>query len=442
MCGVFVSRVLPRAKGLSVFFVIGVAIMSLVLSNKSVLVLGGGITGVSAASQLAAAGLQVHLIEQADRLGGRALEFGCKAIDACQKCNVCLALDRFRNISQISNVHTNLSSQLTSVAPGPNGARYQTTVLTQPLLIDPAKCIACGLCASICPAKCISSATDALGSTYYAIDRSRCLALNGQDCSKCCDVCPTAAIDFSAHPHSRNLDVDAILLAIGYEPYDALGQGTYGYGSIPNVITGLDAERQLQDSTTVLRPSDSRPPANVAFIQCVGSRTQETEPAAFSGQYCSAVCCAYAMRISRLLAHKTPDAKVTIFYMDLQNFGKDYQTLYSDCRDRVSLIRSRPSRLDPGQNDTVTVTYEDPAQTRVKHEPFDLVVLSIGIRPPADARKFADMLNIDVDQHGFLDPSACHRPGIFVAGTCTGPTDIAGSIDRAAAASARIIDSF
>ena len=103
---------------LSAFFVIGVVIMAAVVSEKQVLVLGGGITGVSAASQLASAGLQVHLIEHADHLGGRALEFGCKATDACQKCNVCLALDRFRKISQVSNVHTHLSSRLTAVAPG------------------------------------------------------------------------------------------------------------------------------------------------------------------------------------------------------------------------------------------------------------------------------------------------------------------------------------
>ena len=416
--------------------------MSLTIADKQVLVLGGGITGVSAASQLATTGINVQLVERADHLGGHVLQFGCKAIDTCQKCNVCLALDRFRKLSDIPNVHTHLSSSLTAVTPGSNGSRFQATLLTQPLLIDPAKCTACGLCASVCPAKCISPATDALGSTYYAIDRARCLALNGQDCSKCTEVCPTAAIDFSAAPRSQNLDVDAVLLAIGYEPYDALGQGTYGYGSIPNVITGPEAEHQLQNSTVLLRPSDSRPPASVAFIQCVGSRTQETEPAAFSGQYCSAVCCAYAMRMSRLLADNIPDAQVAIFYMDLQNFGKDYQTLYNDCCDRVGLIRSRPSRLVPGDNDTVIVTYEDPAATRVERRTFDLVVLSIGIRPPADARRLADMLNIDLDQHGFFDASRSCPPGIFVAGTCTGPTDIAGSIDRAFAATARIIDTL
>ena len=416
--------------------------MSQMRPDKSVLVLGGGITGVSAAAQLASAGLNVHLVEQADRLGGRALEFNCKAIETCQKCNVCLALEGFRNISQTQNVAAHLSTQLTAVAPGSNGSPFQATLASQPLLINPAKCTACGLCASVCPAECIAPAADALGSTYYAVDRSRCLALKGQDCTKCSDICPTSAIDFSAQPSSQTLNVDAVLLAVGYEPYNAIGQGTYGYGSIPNVITGLEVERQLRDSTVLLRPSDSRPAANVAFIQCVGSRTQETEPSAFSGQYCSAVCCAYAMRISRLLAHKTPDSKVTIFYMDLQNFGKDYQTLYDDCSNRVNLIRSRPSRLDFCQGDTVTITYEDPAETRVERQTFDLVVLSIGMRPPADARSLSAMLNIDLDQHGFFDASRSYRPGIFVAGTCTSPTDIAGSIDRASAAAARIIDSL
>ena len=436
-------------------FVIGIGSMAAVVSGKThahfdlhdaglgtVLIVGGGITGVSAAIRLSTAGLRVHLIERQDHLGGRALEFGCKATDICQKCNVCLALDRFRKISQIPNVHTHLSSRLTALVPSSNGARYQAAVLSQPLLIDPAKCTACGLCASVCPATCISPATDALGSTYYAVDRSRCLALSGQDCAKCSDICPTAAIDFSARPHSQNLDVDTILLAIGYDPYDALGQGTYGYGSIPNVITGLDAERQLRDSAAIVRPSDSQAPQNIAFVQCVGSRTQDTEPSAFSGQYCSAVCCAYAMRISRLLAHKTPDAKVTIFYMDLQNFGKDYQTIYDDCRDRVTLVRSRPSRLDPAAGDGVLVTYEDVDSSQVRHQPFDLVVLSIGMRPAAELRKLADMLNIEVDQHGFLDSAACYCRGIFAAGTCIGPTDIAGSIDRASAVSARIIDSL
>ncbi len=416
--------------------------MSQDLSAKQALIIGGGIAGVSAALQLSSAGLQVHLVERDDHLGGHALDFGCKAIDTCQKCNVCLALDKFRQVLQASNVHIHLASQLDALTDSSNGSGFRATILQKPQLITPAKCIACGLCAAACPVNCISPATPALGFTYYTIDRSRCLALQGQDCHKCRDLCPTSAIDLAAQPSTHQLDADAVLLAIGYEPYDALGQGTYGYGTIPNVITGLDAEHQLQASATILRPSDSRPPKKIAFIQCVGSRSDETAPLAFSSQYCSAVCCAYALRISRLLAQQLSESQITIFYMDLQKFGKDYQTLYSDCRDKLRLIRSRPSRLEPAADGQVLLTYEDVTETQVCQEPFDLVVLSIGMRPAADARRLADLLDIDVDQHGFLNPLGSYRPGIFVAGSCSGPADIAETIQRTSAVSARLLDTL
>jgi len=412
------------------------------LSAKRVLIIGGGIAGASAASQLSLAGVQVDLIERKDRLGGQALDFGCKAIDTCQKCNVCLALDKFRKVRQNPNVHIHLASQLEALGDSSNGTAFRATILQEPQLVSPAKCIACGLCAGVCPVKCISPATAALGFTHYTIDRCRCLGLGGQDCRKCEDICPTSAIDLAAQPSRNQLDIDAVLLAIGYEPYDALGQGTYGYGTIPNVITALEAEHQLQASATILRPSDSRPPKKIAFIQCVGSRSEETAPLAFSSQYCSAVCCAYAMRISRLLARQLPESQITIFYMDLQKFGKDYETLYNDCRDRLRLVRSRPSRLQPASDAQVLLTYEDVSQTQVRHELFDLVVLSIGMRPPADARRLADVLDIDLDQHGFLNPSASYRPGIFLAGSCSGPADIAQTIQRTSATTARLLDSL
>ncbi len=412
------------------------------LSAKRVLIIGGGIAGTSAALQLSSAGLQVHLIEREDHLGGHSLDFGCKAIDTCQKCNVCLALDKFRKLTQDPNVHIHLASQLQALTDSSNATPFRATIFQKPQLITPAKCIACGLCVSACPVKCIAPATPALGFTHYTIDRSLCLALQAQDCRKCRDICPTSAIDLAAQPRTHQLHTDAVLLAIGYEPYDALGQGTYGYGTIPNVITALEAEHQLQASATILRPSDSRPPKKIAFIQCVGSRSEETAPLAFSSQYCSAVCCAYAMRISRLLARQLPESQITIFYMDLQKFGKDYETLYNDCRDRLRLVRSRPSRLQPASDAQVLLTYEDLSQTQVCHELFDLVVLSIGMRPPADARRLADILDIDVDQHGFLNPAASYRPGIFLAGSCCGPADIAETIQRTSATTARLLESL
>ena len=412
------------------------------VANKKVLVIGAGIAGVWAALELADAGLDVHLVERRDYIGGQALQFGCKATDSCQKCNVCMALEKFRKVSRHPNISIYTASELTALEQESTSGRFKAFIQQQPLLIQPSKCIACGLCAPLCPADCITQATPALGATSYTIDRSRCLAVQGSDCHQCQDVCPTAAIDLSASSQSLTLSADAVLLATGYEPYSAVEQGTYGYGTIPNVITGLDAEIQLQNTATITKPSDSSPPKNIAFIQCVGSRNEETAPLAFSGQYCSAVCCAYAMRISRLLAQQLPESKITIFYMDLQRFGKDYETLYSDCRDKVRLVRSRPSRLQPAGDGDVLLSYEDVSKTKVAQEQFDLVVLSIGMRPAVGTRKLADMLDVGVDKHGFFEASGCHKPDVFVAGCCSGPGDIASTIERTSAATSKLLQSL
>ena len=415
--------------------------MSQKQEDKSVLVVGGGIAGVWASLKLSAAGIQVHLVEKKEQLGGQAVEFGCKAIESCQKCNVCLGLEKFRQIGQDRNVHVHLSSELAAVREGAANGTLCVEVAGRGQLIDPDKCTACGLCVAECPAGAIAPAAETLGATYYVIDRSKCVA-GKDDCRKCEEICPSSAINLASGASSEELEVEAILVAVGYEPYDAIGQGTYGYGVIENVITGLDAEHQLGKTARIVRPSDGAAPKRVAFIQCVGSRSEETEEAAFSGQYCSAVCCAYAMRMSRLLAEQSAGSEISIFYMDLQRFGKDYETLYNDCRRKVRLIRSRPSKLQAGRDGSVLISYEDLSKTAVKQEQFDLVVLSVGIRPSGGARKLADLLDIDVDEHGFLGSDGCHRQGVFVAGTCTGPADIAGTIEQSSAVTSALLDSI
>ena len=407
--------------------------------GKRVMVVGGGIAGVWAGLSLSSAGVGVDIVERAEQIGGQAVGFGCKAIDSCQKCNVCLALSKFREVVQNGNIRIHLNSELTGLKHGPANNGLRAEVFHRGQLIDPSKCTACGLCAAACPAGAIERAADTLGASYYVIDRSKCVAAKGEDCRKCQDICPTAAIDIEAASESEELRVDAVLVTAGYEPYDPIGQGTYGYGVIPNVISGFDAEHQLGKTARIARPSDGKGPKSVAFIQCVGSRSEETEPAAFSGEYCSAVCCAYAMRMSRLLADQLPDSKITIFYMDLQRFGKDYETLYNDCREKVRLIRSRPSKLEAGPDGSILINYEDVSETAVKQDQFDLVVLSVGIRPAAGLRELAEMLDIGVNEHGFLDGGSCQKRGVFVAGTCTGPADIAGTIEQTSAVTSALL---
>lgn len=197
-----------------------------------VLVLGAGVAGVTAAERLGNAGVEVHLVERAAEIGGKVRRFGCKAVEKCLRCNVCLADDLFRRLSQASNVHLRTNTRLLSLAPGRNGRRYTAA-----------------LAATGCPGPVVTQ------------------------------------------------DVDAVVLATGFEPYAPAENSSWGYSRVRNVITGIDLEQQLAEKNKITRPSDGAAPKRVAFIQCVGSRTEEIFRRPDDTDYCSVVCCAYALRI-------------------------------------------------------------------------------------------------------------------------------------------------
>jgi len=352
-------------------------------SNSTVLVIGGGVAGVTVASNLGRAGVSVHLIDKAAELGGHAKEMGCKATDACRRCNVCVANATIRLLGCIPNVHAHTDTQLAVLETGANGCRYRALL------------------------ECNS----------------------GEMCS---------------------VDVDSVVIAIGYEPYDPVENSSFSYGSLPNVITGIEAERQLFAESRLTRVSDGQPPQRVAFIQCVGSRTEEVHRRPEDTDYCSAVCCAYALRMARQLKYQAEERDVTVFYMDIQNFGKGFDQFYSECRDTIRFVRSRPYELRAGEDGAVRVKYVpegdvDGADGCVSEEEFDLVILSVGIRPPADGCDLADKLGVALDEQGFFGLKGAspfpdlQREGIYVAGASESPKDMAGCIAQAEAVSARVL---
>ena len=243
------------------------------------------------------------------------------------------------------------------------------------------------------------------------------------------------------------IGVDSVVIATGYEPYDPRENGSYRFGAIPNVITGADAERQLSTSHKITRPSDGRVPARTAFIQCVGSRTEEIDRRPEDTDYCSTVCCSYALRMGQLIKHQAADSDITVFYMDIQKFGKGFDRLYADCKGKMQFIRSRPYELRAGAGGAVRVKYAATggADTKVCVEDYDLVVLSVGIRPGADTWDLAAKLGVAVDEQGFFGLKGAaglpdlQRAGIYVVGAAEAPKDIAGSIAQAEAVSAMII---
>ncbi len=275
------------------------------------------------------------------------------------------------------------------------------------------------------------------------IDES-CLYLKEGKCDICRGVCQTGAIDFKQTTQKEEVNVGAIILASGIEPFDPSVKDEYGYGRLQNVVTSMDYERLLSSTGpyggVVLRASDKRHPKKIAWIQCVGSR-RVTEG---ENSYCSGVCCTYTQKQVILTKDHDTDAQCTIFHNDIRSHGKDFERFFQRAEQLpgVEFIRSYVSIVGENpENKNVIVRYAT-NDDGVKEEAFEMVVLSVGLNPPAEYTGLAQKFGIALNSHGFNqtnheNPMKTNQPGIFVSGAFQGPTDIPESVFTASAASAQ-----
>ena len=413
----------------------------------SVLIIGGGIAGISSAIELARQGIKVRLVEEKSTLGGHAASYCCKATDKCHKCYACLVADRVNEVRNCPDVEIYTDSELFEISSAIGG--FRAAIKRRPQYLSAEKCISCGLCAEVCPQKCIILPNPQVFPQQYVIDSPRCLNFLGQKCDICVKKCPVEAIGFDAEPEVRKFDVDAVVLATGFVPYDPLQKGTFGYGRFPNVISAIDLERMLQeDGMAGLKlPSTGEIAREVAFIQCVGSRYDQVEDDSHTNIYCSRVCCGYALRMANLILDRAPETQITVFFMDLQHFGKNFDEFVDNCSSQpnFSFIRGIPSKITR-RNGKLELQYEDMIEGGVRQKPYDAVVLSVGMRPPSNGanRRLAEMLDIELDRFGFLRNSGIERPvataseRVYLVGGCRGPKDIGECINEAATVSAEI----
>jgi heterodisulfide reductase subunit A len=272
------------------------------------------------------------------------------------------------------------------------------------------------------------------------IDQS-CLYLKEKKCRICEGVCKNDAIDLHQAPAKIDVNVAAIVLAPGYDVYDPAVKGDYGYGTLPNVVTSMDYERLMCATGPyegeIRRTSDKKHPRNIAWIQCVGSR-RVTEG---DNSYCSATCCTYTQKQVILTKDHDTDTACTIFHNDIRSYGKGFEPFFQRAQQLpgTRFIRSYASIVgeDPEtRNVIVKYATEDDG---VKQESFDMVVLSVGLNPPANSADLADTFGIALNEHGFCktnpsNPMLTSRPGIFVSGAFQGPMDIPESVFTASAA--------
>jgi len=318
------------------------------------------------------------------------------------------------------------------------------------------KCTGCTTCVEYCPVKYPDQFNQDISKNkavhvYFAqaiplvtyIDES-CLYLKEKKCRICEGVCKNDAIDLNQTPEKEEINVAAVILASGLEPFDPKVRAEYRYGEFQNVVTSMDYERLLSSTGPyqgeILRASDLSHPHNVAWIQCVGSR-QVLEG---GNSYCSAVCCTYTQKQVILTKDHHPESLCTIFHNDVRSYGKDFERYYQRTENLpgVRFFRSYTSivREDPVTKN-VFIRYST-TDEGVKEEEFDMVVLSIGLNPPSDVKGLADKFGIELGPHNFskldpVNPMETGRPGIFVSGGFQGPVDIPESVFSASGAGAQ-----
>jgi heterodisulfide reductase subunit A len=413
----------------------------------AVLVVGGGVAGIQASLDLADSGFRVYLIDQGPSIGGVMAQLD-KTFPT-NDCSMCILSPKLVATGRHPNITILTNAQVTGLKG--KAGNFEVKLRKKSRYIIEDKCNGCGVCAQKCPIEVVDMYNEGLGkrSAIYVdypqavplkfmIDREKCIG-----CGTCYEICKANAIQYDQEDSETTLKVGSIILAPGFESFDAKLKSEYGYGRFANVVTSIEFERILSASGPygglVLRPSDGEIPKKIAFIQCVGSRDFQ-----LGNNYCSAACCMYGMKEAVIAKeHTTSKLDATIFYMDMRSYGKEFDAYRNRAEDEygIRFVRSRVAGVteDPKTADLHVhyVENENP-----KTEEFDMIVLSTGMQPPKNVEKLAENLGIKLNKYKFCEteafsPMETSKPGIFTCGAFSAPKDIPESVAQASGAAAK-----
>ena len=422
--------------------------------TRKALVIGGGVAGIQASLDLADTGYQVYLVEKEPSIGGMMARID-KTFPTMD-CSICILAPKMSDVGHHPNIELLTNSEAAEVK-GYIG-NFHVKVLKKPRYVTK-DCSACDECVKVCPIVApnefdvglairhgiYTPFAQAVPSTYI-IDMSRCLNKDGVIvCDKCIKACERQAINFEMKPETVELEVGTIIVATGADVFDPSTLPHYGYGKYPNVITSLEFERLINaggpSGGHLIRPSDTRIPRRVAFIQCVGSRSDR------SGRlYCSNVCCMNTIKDSLLIKEHWPETEIYVFYVDIRAYGKGFEDLYKRARrEGVKFIRGLPSEIiEDKRTRNLWLVGENTLQNELYKMNADMVILSIGLEPRKDSEVIQRLLTLSRTQDGFfmeahpkLRPVDAATGGIFFAGCAEAPKDIKDSVTQASAAAAR-----
>jgi quinone-modifying oxidoreductase subunit QmoA len=409
-----------------------------------VLVIGGGISGITAAIEASEAGCDVVLVEKNPYLGGRVAQMNQYFPKLCPpSCGMEINLRRFRGSSRIQCLTLSEVEKI-----GGEQGRYQVTIKRHPRGVN-GKCTVCGECVEACPVERPDEYNCGIGTTKaiylpfnmahpfrYVIDGNAC---PGAECGKCMPACPYEAIDLDMKPETIDIEVRAIIYATGWDPYDASKIPPLGFGTSANVITNLMMERLASDDGPtggkIKRPSDDKEIESIGFVQCAGSRDENYQ------KHCSGVCCMGSLKQARYVREQYPDAEIYIFYIDIRAPGR-LEDFYAASQEdeKLHLIKGKVAKItEDGSSGDLILEAEDTLSGEPVKQKVNLAVLATGLVP-------ADAANIEVDgglvrdEHGFLAPNQS-LAGVLSAGCAKRPVDVAVSVRDATGAALKALQS-
>lgn len=422
--------------------------------SQAVLVIGAGIAGIQAALKLAEAGKKVYLVERSPSIGGHMAQLD-KTFPTLD-CSACILTPRMVEVARSPDIEVLTTSEVEQLS-GFIG-NFTARVRTRSRRVDLEKCTGCGDCVEACvlagrvPDE--FEAGLARRSAVYipyaqavplaaAVDPKACLRVTKGKCSSpCLEACAAGAIDLEMADEVRDIEVGAVVVATGFDVFDATAMPQFGHGRYPEVLTAMQFERMLSASGPtqgkVLLP-DGGEPRSIAFLHCIGSRDEN------ACEYCSRVCCMYSMKQAHIARERT-GAQITEFYIDITAFGKGYQEFYRRVRDEgVFFIRGKCADV-ARLGGSLKVFAEDTLMSRQVELPVDMVVLATGLVPDQGASELARVLGITVGADGFfseahpkLRPVESVTDGIYLAGCCQGPKDIPDTVAQALAAASEAL---
>ncbi|MDD4343777.1 MAG: CoB--CoM heterodisulfide reductase iron-sulfur subunit A family protein [Eubacteriales bacterium] len=425
------------------------------LQNNRVLIIGGGVAGIQAALDSAEMGYHVDLIEKSPSLGGDMAKLD-KTFPT-NDCSMCILAPRLVSVARHPNINVLTSTNVMEITG--EAGDFKVRIFKKARYVDLDKCTGCGACSQVCPVKIEDEYNQNLCKTKNIyipypqavplaalINPEHCLYLTKNKCRACEKICTAKAIDFTQIDEEITLNTGAIIFATGTKLFNAGEKNEYGYGKFPNVITSMEMERILSasgpTSGEVVRLSDKKHPRKIAFIQCVGSRDSSC-----GKEYCSSVCCMYATKEANIIKEHNPDIEISIFFMDMRAYGKDFERYYEKAKNELNInyIRSIPSGVEEvGREKDLLLNYDTP-EGETKKEVFNMVVLSVGLTPSPEFKNLFRKTGIKLNKNGFCrtvfdKPLKTSREGIFVCGTFQGPKDIPETVVQASGAAAEVAE--